>query len=242
MIGEDKINQLEYNIYCDESCHLEKDQQRVMVLGAIWCPGKEVKAISQEIRRLKQQYNARGELKWIKVSKSRLAFYCSLVDYFFKTPSLNFRCLVVDDKSKLNHGFFNQGDHDTFYYKMYFSLLSKILDPISRYSIYLDIKDTRSQHKITELKNILCNNIHDFTQQMIEKIQQIRSHESELLQLADFFAGAVCYKNKGLIGNKTKGEIVSRIEAKIGKKLIHSTSLYEKKFNIFVFSPMKILQ
>ena len=29
-------------------------------------------------------------------------------------------------KSKLDHTRFNQGSHDTFYYKMYFSLLSKI--------------------------------------------------------------------------------------------------------------------
>lgn len=27
-----------YNIYCDESCHLENDHQKVMVLGAVWCP------------------------------------------------------------------------------------------------------------------------------------------------------------------------------------------------------------
>ena len=27
-----------FNIYCDESCHLEHDRQQVMVLGAIWCP------------------------------------------------------------------------------------------------------------------------------------------------------------------------------------------------------------
>ncbi len=26
------------NIYCDESCHLENDNQKVMVLGAVWCP------------------------------------------------------------------------------------------------------------------------------------------------------------------------------------------------------------
>ncbi len=29
------------NIYCDASCHLEHDQQRVMVLGAIWMPAED---------------------------------------------------------------------------------------------------------------------------------------------------------------------------------------------------------
>lgn len=26
----------EYNIYCDESCHLENDRQPIMVLGGMW--------------------------------------------------------------------------------------------------------------------------------------------------------------------------------------------------------------
>jgi hypothetical protein len=28
----------EYNVYCDESCHLENDGQKAMVLGSVWCP------------------------------------------------------------------------------------------------------------------------------------------------------------------------------------------------------------
>lgn len=27
-----------FNIYCDESCHLENDGQKSMVLGAVSCP------------------------------------------------------------------------------------------------------------------------------------------------------------------------------------------------------------
>jgi len=27
-----------YNVYCDESCHLQNDGLSVMVLGAVWCP------------------------------------------------------------------------------------------------------------------------------------------------------------------------------------------------------------
>ena len=27
-----------YNVYYDESCHLEHDRQKAMVLGAVWCP------------------------------------------------------------------------------------------------------------------------------------------------------------------------------------------------------------
>ncbi len=27
-----------FNVYCDESCHLENDHQPTMILGAVWCP------------------------------------------------------------------------------------------------------------------------------------------------------------------------------------------------------------
>ena len=30
-----------YNIYCDESCHLEHDHLGVMALGAVWCPAEK---------------------------------------------------------------------------------------------------------------------------------------------------------------------------------------------------------
>ena len=27
-----------FNVYCDESCHLEHDNIPTMVIGAVWCP------------------------------------------------------------------------------------------------------------------------------------------------------------------------------------------------------------
>jgi hypothetical protein len=45
-----------YNIYCDESCHLQGDRQTVMVLGAVWCETAESRRISETIRRIKQEH------------------------------------------------------------------------------------------------------------------------------------------------------------------------------------------
>ena len=35
-----------YNVYCDETCHLEHDNSNVMVLGAVWCPQSKLKEIN----------------------------------------------------------------------------------------------------------------------------------------------------------------------------------------------------
>ena len=90
----------EYNIYCDESCHLEHDRQPIMVIGAIWCPKDATRQISAEIREITIRHQTEGELKWTRVSHSREDYFLELVDYFFRTPALNFRCLLVDDKWK----------------------------------------------------------------------------------------------------------------------------------------------
>lgn len=124
-----------FNIYCDESCHLENDHQPVMLLGAIWCPQEKVKRLSTEIQELKARHNANGELKWTKVSKARVDFYTEVVDWFLDEMPLHFRGLVVMNKENLDHAKFNSGSHDDFYYKMYFSLLNKILSPDQRYNI-----------------------------------------------------------------------------------------------------------
>ncbi|WP_339158977.1 DUF3800 domain-containing protein [Methylobacterium bullatum] len=222
-------------IYCDESCHLEHDRIPPMVLGCIWTPKSEVKRLSNNLRDIKRKHNANGELKWTKVSKSRIEFYKEVVDWFFSESSLRFRSFIVPNKADLDHNRFNEGSHDLFYYKSYFNLISKILYPPNCYSIYLDIKDTRSKFRVSKLREILLNDQFDFTGSMIERVQHIRSHESEMMQLADLFIGAVGYRHRRLSSNVAKASIVAMIEDRIDKKLTQSTALEEQKFNMFVW-------
>jgi len=229
-----------YNIYCDESCHLENDGKPVMLFGGVWCPRKESSRLVAELQDIKKRHRATGELKWSKVSKSRQDFYFELVDWFLAEAPLHFRGLVVQHKENLDHRYFNQGSHDTFYYKMYFSLLNKILSPAHVYNIYLDIKDTHSGQRVRQLQEVLCNNVYDFTSQMISHVQNIHSHESEMMQLADFLLGAVSYRQRGLSENEAKKAVVDNLEKGLGRDLLHSTSLFEQKFNLFLFSPRQV--
>jgi len=169
-----------FNVYIDESCHLENDGMPIMAFGAIWCPKDEARRLAQELRDIKARHHARGELKWAKVSEARQDFYIELVDWFLAEQPLHYRGLVVQNKHLLNHQQFNQNDHDVFYYKMIFSLLNKILSPDSQYDIYLDIKDTRSRLKLRKLREVLCNNVYDFTSQMIHHLQNAHSNEMDL--------------------------------------------------------------
>jgi hypothetical protein len=225
-----------FNVYCDESCHLEKDNIPVMVLGAVWCPKNISGKIARDIRAIQVRHGLKSdfEIKWTKVSKAKQAFYCEIVDYFFDNPDLHFRGLVVPDKSKLKHDVHGQ-DHNLFYYKMFFYVLRNILENGSRYRVYLDIKDTLGREKIDELRKVLHNAHYDFDRQAIETIQHVRSHEMEQLQLTDLFIGALAYVHRGLTSNEGKLAVIERIKQRSGKNLIYSTLPSERKFNVFIW-------
>lgn len=234
-----------YNIYCDESCHLENDKQKAMVLGAVWCPVEKIKEISKRIREFKEKHgiNRKFEIKWTKVShakiNSQINFYLDIVDYFFDNDDLHFRCLVVEDKSRLNHNNFGQ-THDEWYYKMYFDMLKVILNPESRYKIYLDIKDTRGGEKIKKLREVLCHNMYDFNHEIIEGTQLVRSEEIELIQVCDLLIGAMGYFYRGLKSNEGKMKIIERIKERSGYGLEKSTLYKEEKFNVFIWKASEL--
>ncbi|MFN2959458.1 DUF3800 domain-containing protein, partial [Escherichia coli] len=84
-------------------------------------------------------------------------------------------------------------DHNTFYYKMFFYVLKNIIEGNNTYNIYLDIKDTLGIEKIEKLRGVLHNDRYDYNHESINRIQHIRSHEVQQLQLTDLFIGALGY-------------------------------------------------
>jgi hypothetical protein len=225
-----------YNVYCDESCHQEHDHSRAMVIGAVWAPLDKVPDITRRLREIKADAGKppNFEVKWNKVSPAGVNLYRQWIDHFFDDDDLHFRALVVPDKSLLRHESFNQ-DHDTWYYKMHFTLLKGIIEPNAQYRFYLDIKDTRSAPKIARLKETLANSVYDFSDQVVDRLQSVRSHEIEILQLADLLIGAVSYANRELESSPAKMALVDRIRERSGYSMLRSTLVKEPKFNIFVW-------
>jgi len=211
-----------------------------MVLGAVWCPLEEVKRISTDLRNIKAMHGLAKdfEIKWVKISPAKVGFYLDIADYFFDTDALNFRGVVIPNKDKLNHEAFFQS-HDEWYYKMFFVLLKQILDPRFRYRIYLDIKDTRSQEKVKKLHEVLCNNIYDFDKSIIERVQQVRSHEVEIVKITDLLPGALAYTHRGLVTSQAKLALVKKLQERSGLTLLNTTLPREEKMNILVWSPQE---
>ena len=231
----------EINIYCDESCHLQNDKQKVMIWGGIICPNNKTKEIFKRIREIKNKYNLKNkfdkknrfEMKWTKVSSAKLDFYLDIIDYFFDNSDLTFRGLFVPDKDSLK--FNNSNEFDEFYYKMYYTMLKTIFKPGNTYNIYLDVKDTNGSRKIEKLKECLEKKLsqqYSFRGKIINKIQEVRSHQVELIQLSDLIIGAISYINRQKDTSSAKKKIISRINER-GYILTKSTLLREEKFNLF---------
>ncbi len=227
-----------FHIYCDESCHLEHDRQKVMVLGAVRCPSEERHTAAQALRDIKVRHGFKGtfELKWTKVSASKIAYYKDVLDYFFDSEVLAFRTVVVPDKAKLNHAYFGQ-THDDFYYKLHFQLIRHWLDDAHQFRVFLDIKDTRSWAKTQKLAEVLANSRYDFDRHTVTSIELVRSDQVELVQLADFLTGIVSYANRGLTTNAGKVALVEHARHRSGRDLVRSTLVSEPKMNVFIWQP-----
>lgn len=226
---------MEYNIYCDESCHLVSNNSKYMLIGAVYCPKFKVKKVNEYINHLKNNYNLSNkiELKWNKVDKKTEKLYLDIINYFFNNDDLKFRVIVID-KTKLNHKKYNQTEND-FYHKAYYEMLKYIIIPGNSYNIYPDIKDTHSYyyHQIT--LNYLRIKMSDTNKKTIKKIQPIKSYEAPILQINDILIGALSYYYRNLSTNSIKLNIIHEIQRLYQNNFDISSSYSNTKFNIFIW-------
>lgn len=235
----------EFNVYIDESCHLENDKQPVMLIGCVKVEASEKIRLGKLFNAIQKNHKSPTELKWNTVSQSRLNLYMALIDAFFKETGLSFRSVLIKNKKNLDHEAFNQGDHDQFYYKVVYQLLNTPWMMPSQsgngdsntYRVFLDIKDTRGRERLAKLKDVFDNKHAGHSQ--FKSFQHLHSHDSFWIQLTDFLMGAVSYKarNQHLkpTASLVKNSIVDYLEKESGYTLDEGTPPWESKFNIFDF-------
>jgi hypothetical protein len=226
-----------YNLFVDETCHIQHDKIPVMCIGYTKVPAMAYKELMASFRKLKLDFKAPEEIKWNKFSAKRLPLYKAVVDFFFDNP-LQFRVVVVKYKDRLNHEDFNQGSHDNFYYKMTYFLLRP--NPVgSEYRVFMDIKDHHGRQKLRKIEEVF-QNYHEGNSPFVH-FQHIRSDDNLFFEITDLFIGAVAYKSrvgvKELKATETRMEFIHYLEKKSGYLLDEGTPVWENKFNIFDQQP-----
>ena len=213
-----------FNIYCDESTHLQHDNMPYMIIAYVSTAINQLKQHNEHIKQLKAQYDYKGEIKWSSVSKFKYPFFSEILDYFFATD-IKFRAVIIN-KSQIDEKRANFTYSD-FYFQMYYQLLYHKINPEFTHNIYLDIKDTCSQNKLEKLSNILN------LSKSIRNIQFIKSHEAYLMQVNDLLMGAINYHLRGLDTVIAKTNLIKKIESHSKIELKQSTPKSEEKFNLF---------
>lgn len=234
------MTQKEINVYLDESSHLKYDKQRAMVLGFVSCDKDKVAELSKKIREIKIKHKVPkfAEIKWHKVSRSKEAFYIELLEFFLREKDLNYRSVIFANKDlySLNHNKYRQ-TYDEWTYAMCFWALN-IINKEDIYNIYLDKRQTYSTDKLNKLRTRLSQGYN------IKILQNILSHQSELMQLTDFLNGIIGYYNKGLCdrpdASETKKNLVQIMSRKSKVKLNATSKLTDKKINLFFWEPQNV--
>ncbi|MBI9061821.1 MAG: DUF3800 domain-containing protein [Marinilabiliaceae bacterium] len=213
-----------FNMYCDESTHLQNDGMPFMMIAYVSVAYNQLKQHKESIKAIRAKHKVRGEIKWSNVSNGQYYFYADLIDYFFSND-MNFRSIIVD-KTQINESR-EEFTYDDFYFRMYYQLLHHKINQSYNYNIYCDIKDTRSYKKLDRLNEMLKWNA------SIRNFQFIRSHESVFMQLADLIMGAINYKLRGKNKVVAKCKLIERIEKHCKVPITKSTPKTADKFNLF---------
>lgn len=100
-----------FNIYCDESCHLENDKQQAMVLGAIWCQTDFSRHIARHLKEIKKK-----QADWIfstttvRVARPGDTRIFSPEKSFPKITFFGLKLTFVDNLTR-EKGFFSWGEY-----------------------------------------------------------------------------------------------------------------------------------
>lgn len=229
-----------YSIFCDESCYLQYDNNDIICIGAIVVPDEDLETYKNELKRIKRKYGILHELKWNTVSRTHLAMYDEILRYFFKS-SMTFRSVLIKNKSNIQAHSLEHDEYNRFYYSIIERLIRFSIRHNSTsdnsYRIFLDLKDNNGKIKLVSIYSELTSMIG--MNDRIQSLQNIRSHESQFIQLADIIIGAISYKSRGLNGSEAKLHIVKFIEELSGYYLDQGSEPEDDKFAIYDFQPKK---
>ena len=233
-----------YTFYVDETCHLEHDGFPVMCVGYIKVPDDKIGEYKDSIKQIKRKHHLLQEVKWNTVSFTHLLMYKEIIDFFFSSQ-MEFRCVLVTYKDRLDKEAFMHGDPDNFYYKMIYNLLYNPYinhyDGTQEFKVFLDLKDTRGRERLNKIQTIFQNNLGGASPFI--RMQHIQSYESQFIQLTDLLIGAIAYSARSLDmkegASRCKIALMKYIEEKSGYTLNEGTEPGEQKFNIFNHQPRK---
>jgi len=226
---------MRYNIYCDEASTTDA---RYMLIGGLWVPWEAEPRVRAALAEVRDRHNLQAEMKWTKVSATKLQAYKDFIDTFFTDASISFKCIVLDTHI-LDYKTFHRGDEELGFYKFYFQLVSRNLSIDHLYWLFADERKNRKPYRLVVLR--LTVNRWWKKRAELEPLRNVEprvSHGEDLLQLADVLLGAIAYAWNERKGSQAKLALVAHIAQRLGWPTLRiATRPTAPKVNIWKWQP-----
>lgn len=227
-------------LYIDESCYLKNDSSDVLCIAGIVVPETYVGEYKEKIKGIKREYGIRHELKWNTISNTSIELYRELIQFFFSSE-MELRAILIKNKKNLAIDTLTSSQYNDYYY----ALIEKLIRFTARHGseserikrVFLDFKDAYGINKLLHISRNLNNSAG--IESRIQTMQNIRSHESVFIQMADIMAGAISYRARNLDSSKAKCAVIQVIESLSGYCLSEGTEPGDNKFSIYDFQPRR---
>ena len=235
-------------IYVDES-RITKGC-RFQLFGSLWVPRDYQDSFREAFWNLwdEQFPSRRSELKWTKVSRSKLDTYKKFVDLFAKSPKVSFRCVILDTHA-IDYQTYHEGDEELGFYKFIYFFLSRNIEKDYEYGDIRDpyqaVLDRRRKEdeaevgRLTDLKSVLNNRLRTscayIEQPVVRNVEADDSKKAPEIQMADLLMGAVGYSWEGFDTSPHKVELRQYMESTFGHQLDQRTPFLSEKINIWYF-------
>lgn len=226
---------MRYSIYCDEASIVE---QRYMLIGGLWVPWDNEAAIRRSFAEVRQTHQLGQEMKWKKVSRSKLPAYKAFADVLWCDPALAFNCIVIDTHI-LDHKTYNRGDAELGFYKFYHLLVRHNLAPQHLYWLYTDERKTRKPYRLSALKATTNNWWKSRAHvEPLRTVEPRSSHGEDFIQLADILLGALAYEWNAHNTGPAKMELCRHIAMRMGYETLRFTTRPRSpKINVWLWQP-----
>jgi hypothetical protein len=222
-------------VYIDES----STQLRYLVLGAIVALATNAPPIVEGLWNARRPELPLGEMKWHKVSRSKLDAYIKFVDVFFGLPrSIDFHAVVVDT-SRQRHELYNRGSREIGFNKEVYQLAMKCGRLYhTLFHVYPDYRVTNQ--KPEDLRFMLNKGIAkkgDKRDWPYRRVQFRDSKKTLLLQLSDLLAGALAYELNGhrkeCDASPAKSALCDHVRNKAGIRDVFRDTPIRGKFTVW---------
>ena len=201
-----------------------KPKAKYLMIGSLWLPADLRNEVKNKINALRERHDTWGEIKWGKVSRSRLGFYIDLIHLFmsYRKDEFQFRCIAVD-RERVNQDS-DYGGAELGIYRFYHEVLNLWTNSRNNYRVYCETDNKCFQ----KFKRVLLG------ANVPADIQALPSREVVLIQFTDLLLGAASSRtNETLREGSAKEEVVKALEQRLGGRL-GPTVGDENKFNLVI--------